>query len=110
MKQLDAYNEALHSIFDYFGLDTSWEVVPIEDDREYFWKLNPDESQVFFFDDKEIIEKECDDSTAECFSNDIYIVKGCPKHIFVGKEHTLIVTVFGAYKALAIFDNKKQIK
>ena len=43
MIALDMYNAALNDIHQYFGYEPEWHVFPIEDCREYYWRINDDE-------------------------------------------------------------------
>ena len=110
MKKLDEYFKLQKEIYDYFGYVEDWVVIPIDDAREYFWKLDQSfegSGEVKFACYKDEITKE--DST---YSNSIYTQRFLKKWVYRGKDFTMVCvdTHTDGNKFLQIFDNKKEIK
>ncbi len=106
MLQLDNYNAALQSVYDYFGFKEDWPVYPINDRRKYWWKIRAGE--VKFYDNKEAHDKNEGDHT---YSEDILQNRYYPKAVYKGEEFTLIIvdTHTDGNKFLSIYDNSKNI-
>lgn len=99
MKLLDTYLEVTQEIYDYFGYQENWEVLPIQDSREYFWRISDMELQ-YGNTALDIIEE-----TENSYAEDII------DKIYEGDEYTLIgVSTSSGQSYLRIFDNEKQIE
>lgn len=110
MKLLDEYLKLQKEIYDYFGYVEDWRVIPIDDAREYYWRLNGEGygGKVTF---AETIE-ELDDEEGECYKNEIYTQRHLPKWVYRGKDFTMICvdTHTDGNQFLQIFDNSKEVK
>lgn len=106
MELLDKYNELQQEIYDYFDFVEQWQVFPIDDRRQYWWKNDNDE--VRFFNSKEAYESEDDGNS---YSDEILKSRHHSKSVLKGADFTMIIvdTHTDGNKFLAIFDNKKQI-
>lgn len=106
MKALDAYNEALEEIYNYFGFKEDWAVFPIDDNREMFWRII-NEHTVRFSKTKELL----DDEEGDVYENEILHHRFYPKAIYEGPEYTMIMvdTHTDGNKFLQIFDNSKRV-
>ena len=108
MKQLDVYTKAQQDLFDYFGYIEDWVVIPIDDAREYYWKLNgTGPGEVLFGETIQDVEEE----TGDHYVNEIYTQRFLPKWVYEGEEFTMICvdTHVDGNKFLQIFDNSKRI-
>lgn len=111
MKTLDKYNESLQELYDYFGFVEDYVVYPIDDRREYYWMLGEgffSDNSVLFADKFEHLYPE---PTGDHYSNSIYTQRFYQKHIYKGKDYTMIFvdTHTDGNKFFAIFDNSKKI-
>jgi len=104
MKILDDYFKLQNEIYEYFGYAEDWVVIPIDDAREYYWSLLLD--NVGFA--KTI--KELENEEGEYYENEIYKQCFLPKHVYRGKDYTMICvdTHTDGNKFLQIFDNSKE--
>jgi hypothetical protein len=102
MKLLDDYLKLQQEIYDYFGYKEDWRVIPIEDSRNSFWKLDEYGDEVFFADTL----KELKEEGGNYYGNEI-IHDG----VYRGKEYTLIEvdTHTDGNKFLQIFSNDKLV-
>jgi hypothetical protein len=104
MKELDSYNKALEAVYNYFGYKENWRVFPIDDRRNYWWRIDDLGCEVRFYDTKKAYEKEDDSHT---YSDEILPQKG----IYEGKDYTMILvdTHTDGNVFLAIYDNNKKL-
>lgn len=109
MKKLDDYFELQKEIFDYFGYVEDWVVIPMDDATDFFWHIDENNDDVQFAVNKENIFEGTDE---DGFSNSIYRQRFLKKHIYRGKDFTMICvnTNTDGNQFLQIFDNKKEIK
>lgn len=112
MKKLDEYFKLQKEIYDYFGYEEDWVVIPLEDNTEHFWQLDLNDDgktgEVLFAKTKESLINQ----DVHYYSNDIYTQRFLPKWIYPAKDYTMICvdTRVDGNKFLAVFDNKKQIQ
>ena len=106
MKMLDDYSKLQAEIYEYFGYEEDWRVLPIDDARGHFWEL--DEDQVRFSETTEALE---DEEAGQHYSNEIYKQRHLPKWVYEGKEYTMIVvdTHTDGNQFLQIFENSKKV-
>lgn len=106
MNIIDNYFKLQQEIYDYFEFKEDWTVFPLDDRREYWWKINNDEEVVQ--GSKENIEENLE----ECFVDEIYKQRFYSKWVYKGKDYTMIMidTHVDGNKFLAIYDNSKEIK
>lgn len=106
MKLLDDYNKALEKLLNSSGFKYGWTVYPIEDRREYWWKINSIE--VVYYDSKDAYEKQDDTRT---YSDEILHNRLYPKAVYETDGYTLIMvdTHVDGNKFLAIYDNSKKL-
>ena len=105
MELLKKYNKALQDIYDHVGFKEDWVIFPIDDNTQYYWNL-----------DDEIVRwaesiEELNDQEDECYSGSIYKQEFYDKHVYRGKDITLVFldTQTDGMKYFAIFDNSKEI-
>ena len=111
MQLLDNYITLQKQIFEYFGYEENWCVLPIDDATDYYWRLDGEgPGTVYFADTVEDLEDK--DESGNYYSNEIYTQRHLPKWVYRGKDYTMIVvdTQTDGNKLLSIFDNSKEIK
>jgi len=89
MKQLDAYKQIIEEVHEYFGYEEDWRVIPLDDCREYFWKLDQDsygQGTVGYADS----EEELRDQDGNYYEDEIYTQRHLPKWVYRGAEYTMI--------------------
>jgi hypothetical protein len=112
MKLLDDYFKIQKELYDYFGYEEDWVVIPIEDSTEFFWCLI-DESEGNAVE-VQFAEK-IDDilyQTGNHYCDEIYHQRFLNKWVYRKDEYTMVCvdTHTDGNKFLRIFDNKKEIK
>lgn len=103
MKLLDEYFNLQKQIYDYFGYEENWVVIPIEDRREYFWYYT-DNKKVYYAKTME------DFGNEDYYSDEIYTQRFLPKWVYRTEDYTMICvdTHTDGNKFLAIYDNKRE--
>jgi hypothetical protein len=103
MKLLDSYFSVQKEIYDYFGYQEDWKVLPIDDSRKYFWRLDAEEGRVEFADTEEELESQ----SGNYYENEIFTYGHLPKWVYRGKDYTMVVvdTHTDGNKFLQIFSN-----
>lgn len=107
-KTIDNYFKLQGEIFKHFGYVEDWVVIPIDDRREFYWRINGTEK------DGEV--EFCTESTFKdedhLYSDVIYTQRFLPKWVYRAEDLTMICvdTQTDGNKFLAIFDNKKEVK
>jgi hypothetical protein len=137
MELLDQYFGLQKQIYDYFGYREDWVVIPLDDAREYYWRIEggegsggrvvfakspdvlpPYDSEKFLedlfrgvnvHDDEQMKALLADDKSAY-YSNLIYTQRFLPKWVYRGEKFTMICvdTRTDGNKFLQIFDNEKE--
>lgn len=110
MQLLKTYNSVRQDLFDYFGYQEDWRVIPVDDATMYYWRLTGEGhgDEVQFADTLQELETE----SGNYYTNEIYTQRFLPKWVYRGEEYTMVVvdTHTDGNKFLQIFDNKKEIK
>lgn len=107
MKLLDKYNKVRQELFDYFGYKEDWRVIPIDDARHYYWRLQGDgPGKVCFADTEDALLNE----EGNYYENEIYTQRFLDKWVYRGKDYTMVVvdTHTDGNKFLQIFSNAKE--
>ena len=99
-KLMTTYRNALQAIYDHVDFVEDWVVCPIDDRTEMYWKIIG--NRVEYSPDSAFPEE-------SLYSDEIYAQRFYEKHIYEGKELTLIFvdTHTDGNKFFAIFDNSK---
>lgn len=107
MKLLDDYLALQAQIFAYFGYVEDWRVIPIDDRRSYFWKLDGEGPGTVGYADT---EQGLADQDGNYYEDEIYTQRHLPRWVYRGPEFTLVCvdTHTDGNKFLAIFDNAKE--
>lgn len=116
MKILDDYFKLQMDLYNYFGYEEDWKVIPINDERRCYWSLLNGEGSggsVRYAETKEqLINADIDNLDSDYYEDDIYTQRFLPKWVYRGKDYTMICCnphVDGNF-FLRIFDNLKEIK
>ena len=88
MELLDKYNEAREQVFAYFGYVEDWRVIPLEDSREYFWRLTGEGrgDEVQYADTEEELEAE----EGNYYTDEIYTQRHLPRWVYRGADYTMV--------------------
>lgn len=107
MKLLDDYLTLQQQIYDYFGYREDWRVIPIDDSREYFWRLNGAGPGTVRFADT---EAKLNSRTGEYYEDEIYTQRFLPKWVYRAADYTMICvdTRTDGNQFLRIFNNAKE--
>ncbi len=107
MELLDKYFELQEQIYTHFGYVEDWRVIPINDAREYFWRLEGEGPGEVHFADS---EQELQAQEGNYYVNEIYTQKHLPKWVYRANDFTMICvdTHTDGNKFLQIFDNAKE--
>jgi len=107
MKLLEDYFDLQKKVFDYFGYVEDWRVIPLDDARHYFWRLDGEgPGQVRYAN----TENELDDQSLNYYEGEIYTQRHLPKWVYRGEEFTMVCvdTHTDGNKFLMVFDNSKE--
>ncbi len=109
MRLLDDYISSREKIFSYFGYVEDWRVLPINDTREFFWRLDGEGPGNVRFAET---EEQLDDEDGDYYENEIYTQRHLPKWVYRGEEFTMICvdTHTDGNQFLQIFANSKERK
>ncbi len=97
------YFKALAGIHEMFGYREDWRSFPLEDCRDYYWKIEDDE--VYYSED----EFTCtEDST---YSSPVYTYRHLNKYVYTTSELTMVLvdTQCDFNIFLMIFSNEKKV-
>jgi len=110
MKALDKYFKLQEEIYKYFGYVEDWVAFPIDDRREYWWRL---QGKVFL-EGVEFSKTKTGliDKSDDYYVDSIYKQRFLSKWVYEGKDYTMICvdTQTDGNKFLAIYDNKKKVE
>lgn len=107
MKLLDDYLELQKRIFEHFGYVEGWRVLPLEDARGYYWRVDGEgPGEVLFADNEEDLSTE----NGNHYVNEIYTQRHLPKWVYRADGYTLIVvdTHTDSNQLLKVFDNSRE--
>jgi len=106
MKLLKEYFEKQKEIYEYFGYNEDWVVIPLDDSTEYYWSLDTD--GVRFAETKEDL---LDEEGGNYYYNEIYTQRFLHQWVYRKPDYTMMCvdTHTDGNKFLQVFDNKKEI-
>jgi len=111
MKLLNDYFKLQNEIYNYFGYVEDWVVIPIDDARNFFWRIQGSEENgsVQYADS---IQNLNDIEAGHYYTNEIYTQRFLPKWVYRGEKYTMICvdTHTDGNKFLQIFNNSKEQK
>lgn len=107
MELLDRYNALRTEVFAYFGYVEDWRVLPLDDARQYFWKLDGEGPGTVMFAET---EKELAEENGNYYVNEIYTQRHLPKWVYRGADFTMVVvdTHTDGNKFLQVFANANE--
>lgn len=111
MQILDQYLKIKAEIHEYFGYTPDWVEIPLEDNREHYWRVKQNEhggGRVYYADTLEELENK----EGNYYSDEIYTQRFLPKWVYRGPDFTMISCNPGVdgNKFLRVFDNTKEQK
>jgi hypothetical protein len=104
MKLLDDYFELQRKIFDYFGYVEGWRVLPIDDARCHYWRLEGEGPGYVRFADS---EDELTSESGNYYEHEIYTQWHLSQWVYRASGYTLVVvdTNTDGNQLLQVFDN-----
>lgn len=104
---IDSYFKLQNEIFAYFSYVEDWRILPIDDSRKYFWRLNQNAAGG---GDVQFSETEDELFSEGRYVHEIYTQRHLPRWVYEGEQLTMIVvdTHMDGNKLLQIFDNAKR--
>ena len=106
MELLDHYFDLQAQIFEYFGYVEDWRVLPLDDCRDFYWRLDGEgPGTVGFARTEGDLKMEADSN--EYYENDIYTQRHLPQWVYRGVDYTLVVvdTHTDGNQLLQVFSN-----
>lgn len=113
MKLLNDYFKKEKEVHDYFGYVEDWKAIPMDDCRQYYWKLyqkaEDTGGKVRY---AKTIEGLRDDEGANTYEDSIYTQRFLPKFTYRGKDFTMVSCDphVDLNHFLRIFSNDKEVK
>ncbi len=107
MKMLSEYFTLQRLIYEHFGYAEDWRGIPLDDAREYSWRLvGEGPGEVRFAD----TEQELADETGNYYVNEIYTQRHLPKWVYRTADYTMVCvdTCTDGNQFLQVFDNTKE--
>jgi hypothetical protein len=104
---IEAYETARKAIFEHVGYVEDWVVIPLDDCREMFWRVDPTEKETCDFAKT---EAELASESGDYYEDEIYTQRFLPKWVYRGAEITIVCCNprTDGNKFLRIFDNEKE--
>ena len=115
---IDTYIDAEQAIFDHVGYVEDWVAIPLEDNRDDYWAVDPNEREwCRYSPKKEALEHwlKTDDYGEhgdKLYEDEIYTQRFLPKWVYRGKEFTVVCcdTHVDGNKFLRVFRNDREVK
>ena len=113
MKLLNEYMAKKKAVHEYFGYESDWVEIPLEDYTEHYWFINGEgrDGEVVFADSKEQLPlTEEAEAAGNYYSHEIYTQRFLSKWVYRGKDFTMISmdTRTDGNKFMGVFDNSKE--
>jgi hypothetical protein len=107
MDLLDQYNALRAEVLAYFGYVEDWRVLPLDDARDYFWRLDGEGPGTVKFADS---ESKLEDEGGNYYVNSIYTQRHLSRWVYRGAEFTLVMvdTHTDGNQFLQIFTNANE--
>jgi hypothetical protein len=111
MKILDDYLKIQKEIFEYFGYEEGWRVLPIDDQRGQHWFLTGEGPGCYVHSPEPFTEESIKEGE-NVYSGEVYTQRHLPKWVYRGPEYTMVVadTETDDNKLLMIFENRLECK
>lgn len=106
MNLLDQHNALREELFEYFEYVEDWRILPFNDARKYFWRLDGEGPGTVEFAKT---ERELTDETGN-YKNEIYTQRHLHKWVYRGNDYTMIVvdSHTDGNQFLQVFTNAKE--
>lgn len=107
MKLIDDYFALQQQIYDYFGYSEDWRVIPLDDAREYFWRLEGEGPVEVHYAKT---ESDLADQTGDYYVNEIHKERFSEKCVYRAEGYTMVCvdTRTDGNLFLQVFDNSKE--
>lgn len=108
---LKSYFEIQRQLYDAFGYQEDWVVIPVSDETANYWMLTGDrEKQGSVAYSPDPLTRESIEDGGALYSADIYTQRHLPKWVYRTETHTMVCadTRTDGNKFLMIFDNTKE--
>lgn len=110
MKLLSDYFKIQKEIYEYFGYEENYRVIPLDDHTDYYWNITGEGygGQVLFAID---INNVFDGTDDDGYSSEIYTQRFLKKWVYRAEDYTMICidTHVDGNKFIAVFDNAKYV-
>lgn len=108
MDIISNYFKLRDEVYNYFGFKEDWTVLPLDDRRNLWWKIDEEFEHVIQEECKQHVQT----NSENCHSDLIYKQRFYDKWVYRGEEYTMIMidTLTDGNKFLAIYDNLKEVK
>jgi hypothetical protein len=102
---IDFYFRIKANVFEYFGYKENWRVLPLDDAREYYWKISDYGDSVLYADRRQ------DLGEGDGYEAEIYKQRFLEKWVYPADDYTMILvdTHVDLNQLLMVFDNKKEV-
>jgi len=109
MQLLDQYFEIQEKIFEFFGYVEDWRVIPLDDCRDKYWRIDGETHGCTVTYADSIVELETEEGN--CYQDDIYTQRHLPKWVYRADRFTMICCdpQTDGNKFLRVFDNSKEV-
>lgn len=106
MQLLDNYLALQKEIYEYFGVEETWQVLSIEDERQCYWYLDECKGIVHSADTEEELISE----TGNYYETEFYYTNEKHKAVYTTEDYTLVTvdTYTDGNRFMFILDNAKR--
>lgn len=104
---IDEYFKLQAEVHAYFGYEENWRILPMTDERQYYWRLDGEgPGRVSFAEKAEYI----DSDTQDWYQHEIYTQRHLKRWVYRAVDYTMICcdTHTDGNQLLCIFDNAKE--
>jgi len=112
MELLNEYQRIKSEIFDYFGYEEDWRVIPIDDRRDAYWALSESEDVVGYSPVADQVLPGLEGDYGEAYYEDeIYTQRHLNQYVYRAEKYTMICvdTHTDGNKFLAIYSNQREV-
>jgi hypothetical protein len=109
MELLDQYFEIQRQIHEYFGYAEDWRTIPLDDRRDYFWRLEGEGPGQLHYAET---EDELFNEDGAYYMDEIFTQRHLPRWVYRGENFTMVSCNPGSDENvfLRILDNSKEQK
>ena len=104
---IERYFALRAEVFAYLGYTQDWRILPLDDCREFYWRLVGEGPGMVCYAGT---EAELSSESGNYYECDIYTQRFLPRWVYRAKSHTMVVTNTGCDQnhLLQVFDNEKE--